>query len=106
MLRFAIYVLGLALVAWTQRVGEGCCEQCGSPYLMTEVTNGEVAPRLLLEPGGLSLRTCQAYWQETQKKNGLGHWVPLDDYPEKEADQMAFHNWCEGKGRPFPEEAP
>ena len=73
---------------WSDLHGEGMCNRCGTPYLLTET------------PHTLQIRqewvpVLRHYWQEERKYMGLGEIVIWRDYPEAKAGRVAFYEWLD-----------
>ena len=74
---------------WSDVSGEGMCNRCGAPYMLT----GEAAGQLRLKPEWKEV--ARIYWEATHKFMGLGTIVIWRDYPECVEGLRAFYKWLD-----------
>lgn len=87
----------LKLVGWTDLYGEANCMYCGAPYqvLPIEDLKEEDLPVCNLSEEGIYW--LRRYYRETGKWAPIGHYISLDDYPERAEAVKEFYRWVREK---------
>lgn len=89
--------------SWTDFSGEGYCTACGTPYQLKwgELREGESYPRINIKKEAIPL--LREFWNETHLLNPLGSIMIWSDYPEKERNLKAWHEFSEKVKHKYPE---